>query len=311
MFVERVGRGPEAFFALHGWGGDRRTFAPLAPFVPGRASLYCADLPGCGHSPAPREWTVDAVVAEVVEAVSACAPQGRVERVELVGNCGGAVFALLAAQALGERVGRVVLVDPFAYLPRYFRLFNAGEFGRQAYNATFANPVGRWLTNQSLRGRRAAAGDLTASFAVADHEAARRYLALYDEAGGVERFRGLAAPVEIAHGEKTFGAVRRSLALWLDVLPQARVHELEGAGHQPVAEAAARTASIIFGGVDGAAATARGAEVEWGLTNDDDEHGEGSVRRLTRLRGAREARRRVRAARGAAREFARRREPAQ
>lgn len=243
MYVERFGQGAASYFALHGWGGDRRTFAPLAPFVPAGASLYAADLPGCGRSPAPREWTPSAVVTEIVEAVRANVPG----RVELVGNCGGAVFALLAAQALGGRVARVVMIDPFAFVPRYFRLFNAGEFGRHAYHATFANPLGRWLTNKSLRGRRAAAGDLTASFAETDHEAARRYLALYEEAGTVERFRGFGAPVEIVHGAKTFGAVRKSLALWAGVLPRARVHELAGAGHQPIAEAAERTARIIFG----------------------------------------------------------------
>lgn len=245
MFVERHGRGPWAYFALHGWGGDRRTFAPLAPYVPDTASLYAADLPGCGHSPRPKAWTAGAVVEEIVEAVRETETPG----VTLVGNCGGAVFALLAARALGEKVKRVSMLDPFAYLPRYFKLFNAGEFGRRAYGATFANPFGRWLTNQSLRGRRAGAADLTASFAEADHEAARHYLALYEEVGEVEIFRGLEVPVEIAYGERTFGAVRRSLALWRDVLPHARVRELKGAGHQPFVEAPARLAEVIFGDV--------------------------------------------------------------
>lgn len=254
MYVERYGCGGEAFFALHGWGGDRRTFAPLAPHLPAGASLYSADLPGCGRSPAPREWSVAAIVEEVLRAVRAFVPW----RVQLIGHCGGAVFALLAAEALGERVGHVVLIDPFAYLPRYFRLFLAGDFGRHAYAATFANPVGRWLTNQTLRGRRGAAGDLTASFAGTDHETARRYLALYDEVGGVERFRGLNVAVEIVHGEKTFGAVRRSLALWQDVLPQARVRELRGAGHQPLTEATEQTARVIFGPPD--AGEIRGAD---------------------------------------------------
>ena len=244
MFVERHGRGPRAYFALHGWGGDRRTFAPLAPFVPDTASLYAADLPGCGDSSAPREWSVGAVVGEVVEAVRGVEATG----VTLVGNCGGAVFALLAARELGGLVGRVAMVDPFAYLPRYFKLFNAGEFGRRAYEATFANPVGRWLTNQSLRGRRAGAGDLTASFAEVDHEAARRYLALYEEVGGVEVFRGFGAPVDIAYGERTFGAVKRSLALWRGVLPHARVRVLKGAGHQPFVEATAQVSEVVFGG---------------------------------------------------------------
>lgn len=242
MFVERQGWGGEAYLALHGWGGDRRAFAPLAPFVPAHASLYSADLPGCGHSPPPREWTVAAVVKEVVEAARTLAPA----RVNLVGNCGGAVFALLAAKELGESAGRVLMIDPFAYLPRYFRLFLAGEFGRRAYDATFATPLGRWLTNQALRPRREDGGDLTATFADVDHEVARRYLALFDEVGGVEIFRGVEAPVEIAYGEKTFGAVRRSLARWGEVLPRARVRELKGAGHLPLEEATAELAEMIF-----------------------------------------------------------------
>lgn len=253
MFVERHGRGPEIYFALHGWGGDRRTFAPLAPFVPEDASLYAADLPGCGDSPRPDEWSVGAVVEEIVEAVRDLDAEG----VTLVGNCGGAVLALLAARASGSSVGRVSMIDPFAYLPRYFRLFNAGEFGRRAYDATFANPFGRWLTNQSLRGRRAGAADLTASFAAADHEAARRYLKLYEEVGGVEIFRGLRVPVEIAYGERTFGAVKRSLALWREVLPHARVRELRGAGHQPFVEAPVQVSEVIFGG--GAGGRGRGS----------------------------------------------------
>lgn len=242
MFVERHGRGPHVYFALHGWGGDCRTFAPLAPHVPAQASLYAADLPGCGRSRPPRAWTLGGVVEEIVADVR----EHDAEKVTLVGNCGGAVFALLAARELGERVGRVSMIDPFAYLPRYFRLFNAGEFGRHAYEATFANPFGRWLTNQSLRGRRAGAADLTASFASIDHEAARRYLKLFAELGGVEIFRGLQTPVEIAYGERTFGAVRRSLALWREVLPGVQVRELEGAGHQPLFEATARVAEFIF-----------------------------------------------------------------
>lgn len=243
MFVERYGRGGEVYFALHGWGGDRRTFAPLAPFVPASASLYSADLPGCGDSTAPREWSVVAVVAEIVKS----ARETNAARVNFVGNCGGAVFALLAAQELGDAVGRVLMIDPFAYLPRYFRLFLAGDFGRHAYHATFANPLGRWLTNQTLRGKRDGAGDLTATFADVDHEVARRYLALFDEVNGVERFRGFAAPVEIAHGEKTFGAVRRSLAMWRDVMPHARVRELKGVGHSPIEEASAEVAELLFG----------------------------------------------------------------
>lgn len=246
MFVERKGRGPDVYLALHGWGGDRRTFTSLAPFVPDGASLYCADLPGVGNSPPPREWSAAAVAEEVVETAHALAPGG----VNLVGNCGGVVFALLAAKALGCSCVRVTMLDPFAYLPRYFRLFLAGEFGRRAYETTFATPLGRWLTNQALRPRREGGADLTTTFADADHEVARRYLALFDEIGGVEIFRGVETPVEIVYGERTFGAVKRSLALWRAVLPHAAVRELSGVGHLPLEEATAEVASIIFGGAE-------------------------------------------------------------
>lgn len=244
MFAERYGQGAETYFGLHGWGGDRRTFAPLAAHVPARASFHSADLPGCGLSFVPHEWTVDAVAGEVAETVRNLGAR----RVTLVGNCGGAIFALLAAQRLGaERIARVVMIDPFAYLPRYFKLFTSEAIGRRAYEATFANPVGRWLTNQSLRGRRSGESDLTASFAETDHEVSRRYLAIFDEVGGVERFRGFDAKVDIAHGEHSFGAVKRSLALWRDVLPQARVTVLAGAGHLPIAEATEQAAALLFG----------------------------------------------------------------
>ncbi len=262
MFVERQGRGDEAFLALHGWGGDRTAFAPLVPFVPACASLYSTDLPGCGQSTPPRVWSAAAIVEEVVKAARTL----EATHLSLVGNCGGAVFALLAAKALGKHVVRVTMIDPFAYLPRYFRLFLTGDFGRQAYNATFATPLGRWLTNQALRPRREGGGDLTATFADVDHEAARRYLAVFDEIGGVEIFRGLETPVEILYGEKTFGAVRRSLAHWRDVLPHARLHLLKGAGHLPLVEATAQVAEVIFGAstVTSGAASARAASLSEG-----------------------------------------------
>lgn len=97
---------------------------------------------------------------------------------------------------------------------------------------------------------------MTATFAGANHENARRYLALFDAIGGVEIFRGFDAAVEILYGEKTFGAVRRSLVMWREVLPHARLRELKGAGHLPIEEASAQLAEAIFGraGVEGDAA---------------------------------------------------------
>jgi pimeloyl-ACP methyl ester carboxylesterase len=243
VYVERHGSGARAYLGLHGWGSDRRVFAPLAAHVPENASFQAADLPGCGSSPRPSEWSVAAIAAEVVKTVRGL----DAERVTIVGHCGGAVFALFAALAGNERVERVVAIDPFAYLPRYFRLFAGEGLGKRAYDATFANAFGRWVTNRTLQaGRSSGRGDLTASFGSTDHEVARRYISLFASMGGVDQFREVRAEVDLVYGEKTFGAVKKSIALFRDVLPRSRSLRLEGAGHMPVAEATAQLARIIF-----------------------------------------------------------------
>ena len=90
------------------------------------------------------------------------------------------------------------------------------------------------------------ASDLTASFDAVNHETQRRYLALFAEMGALEQFKELRVPVEIVYGEKSFGAVRKSVALWQSVLPNARVSKLAGAGHAPIVEATGQLAVIIF-----------------------------------------------------------------
>lgn len=244
MHVERYGTGPEAYFGLHGWSGDHRTFEPLAAHLPSSASLYSADLPGYGHSPAPRRWDLTIIADEISASIS----EIETHRVTLIGNCSGAPLALCAAQRLGPRIRRLVLIDPFAYMPWYFRLFLARGFGRQAYLTTFANPLGRWLTNLSLKGHRTAETDLTRSFARIDHEVTYSYLVLLGKIGGIERFSNLSLPVDIAYGARTFGAVKNSVSQWQGIWPQARAWQLEGAGHLPIEEASEPLSRIIFYG---------------------------------------------------------------
>lgn len=242
MYVERYGSGERIYLGLHGWGGDRGAFAPLAERVPRDASFHAADLPGCGSSAPPREWSVEGVTADIIETVRSLGSR----RITIVGHCGGAVFGLFAARGEPRAVERVVAIDPFAYLPRYFRLFTGEGFGRRAYDATFRSSLGRRLTTRVLNAGRDGSTDMTESFARADHETARRYLALFDSMKGVEEFRGLSAEVDLVYGEKTFGAVKRSIALFCDVLPRSRTFKLDGARHMPMEEATAQLSSIIF-----------------------------------------------------------------
>jgi pimeloyl-ACP methyl ester carboxylesterase len=139
-----------------------------------------------------------------------------------------------------------VLIDPFAFMPWYFKIFVAGDFGRAAYYSTFANPIGRWATNLSLKRRRTSRTHLTRSFGSVDHGVSQRYLRLLSAVEGVAQFGSITAPVDIAYGEKTFGAIKRSARLWQGVWPRARCTELCGAGHLPILEATEQLSEIIF-----------------------------------------------------------------
>jgi pimeloyl-ACP methyl ester carboxylesterase len=172
--------------------------------------------------------------------------------VTVIGNCSGAIFGLLAASHVAGRIDRFVLIDPFAYMPWYFKLFVRTQFGRKAYDATFANPIGRKLTNLSLKRRRASRTDLTATFGSVNHEATYRYLSMLGSLDSVEQFRWLRIPIDIAYGEKTFAAVKRSAALWQQVWPHARRLELAGAGHLPIVEATRQLGEMIFSAPAGA-----------------------------------------------------------
>ncbi|HKQ77640.1 MAG TPA: alpha/beta fold hydrolase [Blastocatellia bacterium] len=244
MFVERYGKGDRIFFGLHGWSGDHTTFAPLANYLPADASLYCADLPGCGRSQPPLEWRLEELASEIADEISNLDSPS----VTVIGNCSGAILALAAMPRIAERVNRLILIDPFAFAPWYFKLFVATPVGKYAYYSTFANPVGRWITNLSLRRHRTGESDLTVSFRAVDHNASYHYLRMLCAIDGIERFAWIRRPIDIVCGERTFGAIKRSVGMWRAVWPHARLFELEGAGHLPIDEATEDLSRIVFRG---------------------------------------------------------------
>jgi len=239
MHVERYGSGPRVYFGLHGWNGDHRTFLPLLDRLPPETSFLSADLPGCGQSGPPSRWDLHSIADEIVRELK--------EPVTLVGNCSGAILALVVARRCASRINRIVMIDAFASWPWYFRIFLSPRIGRYAYFTTFANPVGRWLTNASLRSKRRAGTDLTGGFRRADHQTTYRYLQMLGEIGPAEQFSGLAMPIDIVYGERSFSAIRKSARQWAGLWPQSRTLELKGAGHLPIVEAAPQVKQILFG----------------------------------------------------------------
>ena len=248
MFVKQYGQGSRVFFGLHGWSGDHATFAPLVPFLPTDATLYSVDLPGHGKSPSPAKWELAALGQDIAAEILRLPT----DSVTLIGNCSGALLGLSALQevpALLKRVSRLVMLDPFAYTPWYFSLFVSpawGPIGRYAYLSTFANPLGRWLTNLSLKGHRTEDTDLTHSFRRIDHEVSYRYLQLLTSIGGIETWRRIQLPTDIVYGAHSFGAIKTSVGMWQTLWPHARAHELAGAGHLPIKEATEALSKILF-----------------------------------------------------------------
>ncbi len=240
MHIERFGEGDRQIVALHGWGGDHRHFAPMALRLPAGWRLWSADLPGYGRSAAPAAWTAGAIVDELASDLDRLG----VVRARLIGFCSGAILALLLAQRRSELVERILMIDPFAYVPWYFRLFLGGAFGRRAYRVSFASPTGRRVITAVLRRLQSSDEDFLKAFERVDHDVALRWLRLLREVEPVSRFADVRTPVAIAVGEHTFKAVRRSVEMFRAMWPWAEVHKLRAVGHLPLVRGAAQLAAL-------------------------------------------------------------------
>ena len=250
MHRVRTGRGGHGVVGFHGWSGDHTTFDPLIQKLPEAVSFYSFDLPGCGKSPKPKVWEIRSVARSIAEEVAALGK----EKVTLVGSCTGGLMALFVALELlemgrGGVVGRLVMIDPFAVCPWYFRIFLTPLLGPLMYGATFANPLGRWITDLFLKERRGSSVSLTESFVRVDHRVSLATLRMFERAGEPEQFRGMDIPVEIIRGEKTFTAVKQAVERWKGVWPEMSVHILVGVGHLPIEEESEGVRKIVFQGL--------------------------------------------------------------
>jgi len=204
--------------------------------------LLSVDLPGYGASPRPQEWELDAIAADIEREVEE--RFGQRPRTVL-GFCSGSIFSLLLAQRRPELTERIVLIDPFASVPWYFRIFLLGEFGRRAYAATFQSKLGRSVTDWIVRRLQKQDADFTAAFQDLDHEVARKYLEMLNRAD-VRRFGDLRIATDILYGESTFAEVRKSVALFCELWPHARKIAMPGVGHLPLLQGVRQLASVVF-----------------------------------------------------------------
>jgi len=250
MHFIRKGKGGRGIVGFHGWSGDHTTFLPLMEKLPEAVSFYSYDLPGCGRSAEPAQWEIREVARSVAKELLGLEK----ENLTLVGSCTGGLMAVFVARELSEMdrgsvVGRLVMIDPFAECPWYFRIFLIPGLGGLMYRTAFANPLGRWITNVMLKEKRTGDVNLTESFGQVNHRVTLDYLRMFERAGAPEQFQGLKIPTDIVRGEKTFGAVKEAVERWGRVWPEANVHVLSGVGHLPIEEGTELVEKILFAGV--------------------------------------------------------------
>lgn len=242
MFKRTWGSGDQLVVALHGWTGDHRHFEPLSQHLPAGSRLVAFDLPGFGASDAPPAWDMESVGRHIAPEIDALPG----DELTLLTNCSGAYAALKAVPHLRRAPSRLVLVDAFGYAPKYFKIFTNPRWGHHAYRTTFANPVGRGITNAVLARKKRSEGGITDTFREVNHENTLAWLRSCVALGDCRQFANVQLPTTLAFGENTFSAVRKSLPMWREIWPHVRELELKGAGHLGVVEAAVQLASVVF-----------------------------------------------------------------
>jgi pimeloyl-ACP methyl ester carboxylesterase len=99
---------------LHALGESAADWDGVAPAFARHWRVYAPDLRGHGSSSWPGSYSVEAMQADVLGFLDALA----LDRVDLIGHSMGGLVAYLVARDQPERVGRLILEDVAALLPR-------------------------------------------------------------------------------------------------------------------------------------------------------------------------------------------------
>lgn len=240
------GSGPRHFLGLHGWAADHSSFEHLIPHLPSGCTLHAPDLPGYGRSTRMPDWSLESLQASMLTILDAL-PVHR--ELTIIGSCSGAILALSGVHHRVKELGiaRMVLLEPFAFLPSYLNVFTAPVVGRVAYWSAFCNPIGRAITDANIKRQDIAEHHGTsASFAMVDPWVPYHYLQLMKAQGEPHQFKKMDCEVDLVRGEHTFDAIVDGIPIWQEAWPHARTHVLQDVGHMLIQEAPQALAQVIF-----------------------------------------------------------------
>lgn len=214
---------------LHGWGAHIEAVGPILAALEGAPDLIALDLPGFGESePPPEAWDADSYARFVLDFLDHL----DVPRAHLVGHSHGGRVSIAIAADHPERVGRLLLVDSAGLRPkrgwRYRRRVAVAKLGRLA--AKLGGGPGRRL-QERMRARVASRDYLEAS------EAMRGTFRAVIAADLSDRLPRIGAPTLLVWGDRD-----DDTPLWMarrmeELIPDAGLVLLEGAGHYSYADA--------------------------------------------------------------------------
>ncbi|MBM32416.1 MAG: hypothetical protein CL764_06130 [Chloroflexi bacterium] len=243
IYAEKYGNGKQILIGIHGWGGSHQTFLPLKNLVHKDYSMINLDLPGYGKSSVLSEWNLPKLIEHITEKILKVSEN---KPVKILGNCSGALLAVLVSKSMKINVSHMYLIDPFSYAPWYFKIFTNKFFGEYAYKTTFKNPLGRIITNLSLSSKKQKETNMTSSFKNIDSDVSLNYLKMLVELENTTALENISCPITIIHGDKTFKSVFKSLNYYQKIWENSTIIELKKVGHLPIEEAPKKISKIIF-----------------------------------------------------------------
>jgi pimeloyl-ACP methyl ester carboxylesterase len=237
------GSGPHRVMVLHGWLGDRTSFAALHPHLDRTAFTYVfLDYRGYGEA---KDVEGDYTVEEIAEDVLAVADDLRWTQFSLLGHSMGGMAAQGVLLIAPERVRSIVGISP---VPASGVPFD--EQGWQLFADAAENPGNRRAIIDFTTGNRLTGTWLDAmvrrSMERSYAPAFRAYLDSWARSDFHERIQGNQVPVlVVAGGQDPALSPDVMRATWLKWYPHAELQVFADAGHYAVDEVPVALASVV------------------------------------------------------------------
>jgi pimeloyl-ACP methyl ester carboxylesterase len=221
---------------LHGWGASIETVYPIVTGLEPVASVCALDLPGFGQTePPPQPWGVEDYQAFTAAFMDALA----IERPTIVGHSNGGRIAIRMAATEPARTRRLVLVDSAGIRPkrtlRYYRRVGMAKVGK--YAARYLGAPG-----ERLRAR------IVGRVASSDYAAAgemRPTLVRLVNSDLREWLPRISVPTLLVWGAEDTDTPLADGRLMEQLIPDAGLVVLDGAGHYSYLDQPARFARIV------------------------------------------------------------------